>query len=65
MPLATQYYELCALALRTGMRRGELLALTWDCIDWDKSIIHIKQALTYTRKKAIKSAPLKIKKDGE
>jgi integrase len=58
----TQYYEICALALRTGMRRGELLALTWDCIDWDNSIIHIKQALTYTKEKGYQVGPTKNKK---
>ena len=58
----TQYYELCAIALRTGMRRGELLALTWDCIDWDKSIIHVKQALTYTKEDGYQIGPTKNKK---
>ena len=30
------------------MRRSELLALTWDSIDFDKSTIFIKRAVTYT-----------------
>ena len=30
------------LALGTGLRRGELVALTWDCIDFDKREITVK-----------------------
>ena len=31
-----------ALGLYTGMRRGEICGLKWDCIDFDKNIIHIR-----------------------
>jgi integrase len=44
----TPYYALVALALRTGMRRSELLALTWDSVDFDKSTIFIKRSISYT-----------------
>ncbi|MCC5465577.1 site-specific integrase [Pelosinus baikalensis] len=44
----TDYYALVALALRTGMRRGELLALTWDSVDFDKSTIFVKRSISYT-----------------
>jgi integrase len=44
----TPYYALVALALRTGMRRSELLALTWDSIDFDNSTIFIKRSISYT-----------------
>lgn len=41
------------LALRTlyytGMRRGELLGLTWDCVDWVNSAITVKQQLSLGR----------------
>lgn len=39
---------LVALALRTGMRRSELLALDWDSVDFDNSTIFIKRSLSYT-----------------
>ena len=29
----------------TGMREGEILGLTWDCIDYTKGIIHIDKQL--------------------
>ena len=39
-------------ALFTGMRQGELLALTWDCVDFDKNLILVKQSLTKASKKS-------------
>jgi integrase len=35
-----------ALLLLTGMRRGELLALSWRNVDFDDGVIHVKQALS-------------------
>ena len=32
-------------ALFTGMRESELIGLTWDCIDWDTSNIHLYRQL--------------------
>jgi integrase len=30
-------------AVSTGMRISELLGLTWDCIDFDKKIVHVRK----------------------
>ncbi|MEV2910827.1 site-specific integrase [Paenibacillus larvae] len=38
------------LALTTGMRRGELLGLEWEHIDWENSIVDIEQSLTHSEK---------------
>lgn len=37
------------LAVTSGLRRGELLALEWDHVDLDNGTIHIKQNLTYVK----------------
>lgn len=36
-----KYYYLFSFALSTGLRRGELLGLTWDNVDFKNSEIHI------------------------
>lgn len=41
----TSSYFMVVLSLRTGMRIGEVLSLEWDCIDWKKKQIHVKQTL--------------------
>lgn len=38
-------YPFLVMALNTGMRRGEILGLTWDCIDFDKGIIRVEKTL--------------------
>ena len=55
------YSNLVAVALRTGMRREELLALTWDCIDEKGSTIFIKKALSWTVETGYRIKPTKNK----
>jgi integrase len=40
-----KYYVAVLMALLTGMRKGEVLGLSWDKIDFDNNIIHIQQIL--------------------
>lgn len=40
------YYQY-ALLLETGLRTGELIGLTWDCIDWDKRTLTVNKSLEY------------------
>ena len=37
------------LAIATGGRRGEVLALRWDDVDWDTSRLRIDESVTYSR----------------
>lgn len=36
------------MALLTGMRKGEILALQWDDVDFSTNTIHVKHSLSYT-----------------
>ena len=42
-----QLYSFFVVALGTGMRLGEILGLTWDCVDFDKGVIHVQKTLCY------------------
>lgn len=37
------------LALMTGMRKGEILALQWKDLDFEKTIIHVRHSLSHTK----------------
>lgn len=39
------------IALFTGMREGELLGLTWDCIDFTNGTISVRQQARQEQKK--------------
>lgn len=40
-------YPIFVVALGTGMRIGEILGLTWDCIDFENRSISVKRTLAY------------------
>ena len=42
-----QLYPVFVLGLGTGMRVGEMLGLTWDCVDFEHGIIDVKKTLCY------------------
>lgn len=44
-----RYENVYLVTLFTGMRQGEVLGLTWDCIDFDNQTITIKQQLQRER----------------
>ncbi|WP_319526163.1 tyrosine-type recombinase/integrase [uncultured Desulfosarcina sp.] len=39
------WYDLFLLALKTGLRKGELLALTWEDINWKNAQITVRQSI--------------------
>ncbi len=41
------------LALFTGMRKAELIGLTWDCFNFDEGSIRVYRQIVYERKKRI------------
>jgi integrase len=41
------------LLIFTGCRRGEIAGLKWDCIDFDKATINVKNNLLYTPERGI------------
>lgn len=45
----TRLYALFYLALVTGMRKGELLALRWQDVEWEKKELQVVQNLTLIR----------------
>ena len=42
-------YPIVALALSTGMRRGELLALRWSDVDLDRAVLRVERSLEQTK----------------
>lgn len=53
----TEMYFLLSLMFTTSLRRGELVALTWDDIDFDNSVIHITRNKVVANGKKISKAP--------
>lgn len=47
----TRFETLFLIDLFTGLRRGELLGLTWDCIDFKRRRITVKRQLQFERGK--------------
>lgn len=37
------HHALFATAIMTGMRKGELLGLRWDDVDWENGVIHVRR----------------------
>ena len=56
-----RYEDLFTFTLFTGLREGEALGLTWDCVDFNKGAILVKKQLQREKKKkgAYLFAPLK------
>ena len=38
--------DLCLVALKTGMRQGELLALRWDDVDLEQAVVRVRRSYT-------------------
>ena len=47
-----EFEDLILTDLFTGLRCGELIGLTWDCVDFENGIIHVKKQLSQPRYKS-------------
>lgn len=43
------------------MRRGEVLALTWDNVDFEGREIHVKYSISHTKKEGERNRVLELK----
>ena len=57
---ATGVYEMYYIELATGLRRGELLGLKWQDIDWKNGIIKVRRQVARVDGEIVKT-PLKTK----
>ena len=39
-----KYYDMMYLVLETGLRKGEVCALTWDCVDFEQNILTVDKS---------------------
>ena len=53
----TDMYIPVLLATNLGLRRGEILALRWEHIDFDNAVVHIKENCVITEDGALTKAP--------
>lgn len=54
---ASRLHPLFVLAVATGMRQGELLALTWGDIDFEKGTLDVRRALTQRKGELVTKEP--------
>lgn len=38
-----QLHDMAQLSIECGLRRGEIFALTWDCVDFDSDTLHLRR----------------------
>jgi len=57
----TKYRVLVYLALITGIRRGEVLALNWSAINFEQQQVHVRQSNEYIVGKPISTKDPKTK----
>jgi integrase len=53
----TRLAPLWQLALATGMRRGELMALTWSCVDLDAGIVSVELSTAQLGNQLVTTTP--------
>ena len=59
------YEDIFLVTLFTGLREGEVLGLTWDCIDFDRGILLINKQIQLHQEKGIAAYTLVSPKSGK
>lgn len=57
-PMGSSFYIPLQIGFNTGMRGGEIVALTWNNVDLENGIIHVKHTLIETGTKGMKEFKL-------
>lgn len=52
----TRYEDIFLVTLFTGMREGEVLGLTWDCVDFESGILTVNKQIQLHQEKELKGA---------
>ena len=60
-PFGHKYHALIMVAYYTGMRVGEILGLSWDCVDLAKASIQVKRQITRTKDTGYRFSPPKTR----
>lgn len=58
-----QYEDVYTVTLFTGMRQGEVLGLTWSCVDFDRGTITINKQLQREKKRGGEYRLVSVKND--
>lgn len=60
-----RFEDMFIVTLFTGMRQGEVLGLTWDCIDFERGIITINKQMQLHQEEGIEAYKLVSTKNGK
>ncbi|WP_455583032.1 tyrosine-type recombinase/integrase [Dysosmobacter sp.] len=60
-----RFEDIFIVTLFTGMREGEILGLTWDCVDFTNSIITINKQMQLHQEKGLEGYTLVSTKNGK
>lgn len=59
------YEDIFLVTLFTGLREGEVLGLTWDCVDFERGILLINKQIQLHQEKGMKAYALVSPKNGK
>jgi len=60
-----RFEDMFIVTLFTGMRQGEVLGLTWDCIDFERGTITVNKQMQLHQEKGLKGYQLVSTKNGK